>query len=493
MKQSTLYSKGWYAYVILYLVYFTIQELIPTRNILHDHLGFLYTLIGILGVVFLAWDFFSKRRMLKIQGIDILVLFFLASMLSVFVNYRYDLTGNLKCMLWTAIQILLLGAIDPSVPKKEHIRRLCIVFDIFILLWLVGTLWALWQYIIQFHGTMETIRADRLQALRVGFVDGRLFGMFEDPNYAAFASLFAIGLAVFCMRWGKRPKLFQVYYGFTIAMQICYIILSGSRAGMLAAMATAFFGCGFLAALKWDRNVILRVTGFLLAGCLGTALLLGGCKLLQTGLSYVPSIVAPQTTTDPDGNTQPGNLTPVDFNRDDVQSNPDVSNNRFHIWADYLEVWKSTPIFGASPRGYLLYAEDNFDDLYIVNKQYINVHNGYFALFVGVGALGGCIMVFWIIRILSTILGFLVRRWNCRDENYWMVFLLTLLMVTMGVAALTVQGIFFFNMITDILFWLVVGVNLYLIRDSEPERYATESITEKLCNRITQRLHISKS
>lgn len=492
MKQSTLYSKFWYAFVMFYIVYFAAQEVLPVRNFLHNHLNFLYTLVGVMGVVLLFADLVSQRRMFRLQGTDILVLFFIMSMVSTLVNYRYGFMGNVKCLMWMAIQIFLLSALDPEETKETHIRRLCTVFDVFIFLWLLGVLWALWQYLILDGGYIETVRADRVQSLRIGFMNGRLHGMFEDPNYACIASLFAIGLAVFCLLWGKRPKAVQIYYGITIILQIFYVVLSGSRAGMLSAMAALSFGGAFITSIKTKRNALFKAGSFFLAGVLSAGLFFGIYKTLQMGLSYVPYLagtVGHGTTLDPE-TPVPDEIQRVDFTRADVENKSDFSNNRFAIWRDYLEILKTTPLVGVGPRSYLEYAMDHFEDLYIIQKKYINVHNAYLALFVGVGFLGGGIMTLWVIQVIMQILGYLIHRWSVQDDDYWMVFLLTLLILMMGVAVCAGQGIFFFNMITDILFWLVLGVLLYLIRETEPKEKPKQALTAKLCDKVTEKLRL---
>ncbi len=492
MKHPGIYSKLCYIHMAIYVIYFAALEILPVRNFLNQHLGVLYTLIGVSGAFLLVLDFFSRRIMFQIQHARILMLFFVATIASICINYQYDLAGNMKCIMWMAVQVFLFGAIDKKESGTVHVKRLCMLFDIFILIWLIGVLWALWQYIVQFGGYFETLRMDRIQMLHIGFIDQRLFGMFQDANYASICSSFAIGFAEFCRRWGKRPRVFHIYYIITIILQICYIILSGSRMGLLAAFITMFFCSSCLAGAKIRQNAGIKVTAGILLGVLSTGLLFGGYKAIQTGLSYLPPFVKgiceelyePKTETEPIHQNLPKN-TPkpakqpektegagserVSFVREDVVNKRDFSNNRFAIWSDYLAILKTTPIFGASPRGYTLYAKAHFDDLYILRRQYVNVHNGYLLALVGAGILGGGLMLMWTVRVGVMILGYLVRRRRSGDRYYGMIFLLTLLLLMTAVSILTVQGIFFCNIIPDVLFWIVLGYTLYFIRISEYE------------------------
>lgn len=40
MKRESIYLKIWYLYVIVYIIYFMLQEVIPVRNFLHDNLDY---------------------------------------------------------------------------------------------------------------------------------------------------------------------------------------------------------------------------------------------------------------------------------------------------------------------------------------------------------------------------------------------------------------------------------------------------------------------
>ncbi len=148
MKHPGIYSKLCYIHMAIYVIYFAALEILPVRNFLNQHLGVLYTLIGVSGAFLLVLDFFSRRIMFQIQHARILMLFFVATIASICINYQYDLAGNMKCIMWMAVQVFLFGAIDKKESGTVHVKRLCMLFDIFILIWLIGVLWALWQYIV---------------------------------------------------------------------------------------------------------------------------------------------------------------------------------------------------------------------------------------------------------------------------------------------------------------------------------------------------------
>lgn len=448
--------------------------------------------------------------MFQVQGVDILFLFFVAAIISTLVNYQYDFWGNIKCIMWMAIQVFLLQALDSTVSLQKHISWLNIIFNIFIFLWTVAVVWSLVLYVMQVSGSMETVRMEIVRSLYIGFVDGRLHGIFEDPNYAVISSWFTIAFAVFCMRWGKQKRKWNIYYIICIVLQLCYVVLSNSRTGVLAVLTVSAFASTFLTIAKIKQNIFIKAAGGILVGLFSIAIVLVAYYLLQTGLSYVPSLM--ENFQYQVSASQNDNITSevtekillseseeeketsgkVDFSRSDVENKDDISNNRFKIWSDYISVFQSKPLFGASPRGYFSYVEDQFSDLYIVGKRYINVHNAYLLLFVAVGVFGGAIMMIWLIKTSYLIMKYLITHWKERDDVYWMVFLFTLALLAVATSAMTLQDIFFCNMIQDILFWLVLGINLYLIRSQNAKQLLRKSLIEqglsfaskKLCSKI---------
>lgn len=503
MKKLMPFYTFSYIYTIIYIVFYTMLFFLPFKNFLYTYnMIFISTGIAFGGILLLIWDAVLHGFIFKIYNVDYLIVFFIVSIISIIINYQFDFIGNFKCLLWMIIQVFLLAILSDDISRENHVKRLCLLLDIFVLLWSVGVLYALKQYIVQFSGYCEMLDNEHVQVKRIGFTDGRLFGMFEDPNYAAIASLFAIGFAFFCLFWAKRARIIHWYYIIVIILQICYVILSGSRTALIAFFAVAFFAVGFIAAANTKRNVFVKMTLFFCAGILGAGLLFGGYRMMRTGLAYVPTFfdgVIKQTeptkvkedlikksidmkidsltvmTSEKEkenfnseaisSENKTENVKrngPIELNREDVKNKEDFSNNRFGIWSDYLKIFRSTPIWGASPRGYRQYAKEHFPDLYVSQRQY-SVHNGYLLLFVGVGLIGGMTMVVWLIQSVVLILKYLIFHWHSRNNDYWMIFLLTLILLMYAIASVPLQGIFFCNTITDILFWLVFGYVRYLI------------------------------
>ena len=65
---------------------------------------------------------------------------------------------------------------------------------------------------------------------------------------------------------------------------------------------------------------------------------------------------------------------PISLDRKDVVDNSDISNMRFSIWKSSVEIFKTSPIYGTSPRNLLSYAHDKLPNTFISQKSIV-VHN----------------------------------------------------------------------------------------------------------------------
>lgn len=477
-RESTILTNIRFCFTILYIVMFSFYNLLPYKILVNCSDAVIYAMIPVIGLILLVADVLYKQNLFKIPYADILILFFIVYFVSVILNFKYGYIDNFKGMLWMCIQVFALCGLDPTVDKDTHLKHFRILSNIYIFIYLIGFVWSFVQYVIGYGGYCEVFIDEKMTYRRIGFIEARLFGVFTDPNYACISALISAGLIFFNLKAFKCNIGLKVYYIFALIMQIFYAILSGSRTGLLIVMLIGFAVGGFLITAQMKRkSVILKIISFCLSGVICMAVVFGCYQGIKKCLSYIPSaysIVVKSDETSENNFVSP----PVDFNREDVDIN-NFSNNRFSIWKDSIEIIKKSPLFGTGPRSYLAFAEEHFDDLYIVEKQY-SVHNGYLALFVGTGIIGGGLMLFWLVRVVILVISYLVRRWNNKDEFYWPIFSCTLVLFVEAISAFPLMALFFCNQSSDIIFWIVLGFTLLFLRKSEPERYEKQSITGRI-------------
>lgn len=514
LTKSSVFHTARTAFMMLYTVLFTLYSFTFVHANENISFGIPYAICVGLPILLLVYDFFCERHFCRIPHVDIITLFFVAYLASCIVNRQYGLVDNLKGLIWMVFQVYLLCSINPQTSDRALFTSFKLLSNTFIVMQTAAVVVSLGQFLTGTGYTVNVVFNDQPLSLRVGFYDSRLFGVFTDPNYATIASLIALCLIAYNWFCAGFPKWTRIPYGVAAVLLFAYCVLSGSRTGLLLLLALAFLAGGILFTIKLAPKAwAVRLLSFVAVGALLTGVTLVGYNTFKSALSQAPglyydlmypededdtppttitttttttnsssssSTTTPSTTTSASKPTRPS-APSINLDRDDV--NDDVSNNRFAIWKDCLELVKASPVFGTGPRTHLAFANDHFDDLYVVQKGY-SVHNGYLALFVGTGLLGGVLMLTWLVLVVIHVLGYLFRRFTTRDQYYWPVFICTLILVVEAISAFPFMALFFCNEITDILFWLILGFTFAFIYKSEPERYQKSSLLGKLLNGI---------
>lgn len=452
-------------YTVLYISFFAVLFFIPILNALGRITTFLYLAIAGLGAALLFLSVFVQRAAFLSMPNFVLSLFAGAALLSTAVNFRYEPVSNIKEICWMCIMFFIIQYVDTTRPKERLMYVLRLVTNVFIMIWFVGALWSFCQFVVGYGAWIYTPYNDT-EIHRVGFVEERLFGVFGDPNYAAIGSLFAIVFAVFNMTGEKVGKALKALYIVTIVFEYIYLVLSGSRAALIS-MAVAVFFIVFFLTLKnrhvRGRKTVVRVIVSMVMATVFAAAVVLISKLLTDLLAYLPSLY---------GNicklfgVNTGQNAPVNLHRTDISEGKDASNNRFKIWMDSLKVWKTSPLVGVTPRGYLAYTLENLGNLYIVQKGYI-IHNAYISVLLFTGIIGTVLAAAWIVYTAWIIVSYLFKYNLSNKEEYNTVLLFSALIVAEAVSSAALSQMFFSHMVTDALFWLTVGYTFYFIRCSK--------------------------
>ena len=225
----------WYA--ILFFCYSIIGRIVPLAALVEGPVNqALYMAFAGVGALLLFADLLTERYMFRTKYSYLLVLFLVVTGLSCVVNIKYGITDNVKTLVWTSIQLLLLYTIYIRIGKEKTILLCKRLFNILIAVWMIAGIVSILQYMFQIGYYVELGELVKRQ----GFVDNRVFGVFNDPNYASVTSLYVIVMSLYLFRETDK-KFLKSYYVVSLVVQYVYIILSGSRTAevcVLLAIAT---------------------------------------------------------------------------------------------------------------------------------------------------------------------------------------------------------------------------------------------------------------
>ena len=386
-----------------YMVFFTLYSLITrftwtAAKIDGGVNAALYRSLLILGCLLALWWLFTCRHQLfsalskPRKNMDFL---FLAAFLAVLfigaLANASQLAENLYGILSFGFQLVLFYLMGRTLSESEWNRIVKYVVLFGSVIWDIACAGSLVQFFLNI--SYRTTYASDRGAVRQGIMDGRLFGLFSDPNFAAFTSLLLLfGLWHIIREEKKKAGTFrlpiQIFAWFSIALNVCYIIMSNSRTVYLSVVGTILFYVLLVSYKKGqekDEPTAAVIRRLAVRAVITLAVVAVSYVILLLSLRGVAEWISPDRNT------------AVEMVRDDVNGE-NISNNRFTIWKAYLELYVEKPLFGFSTRGALPYALTK-PDSYLAKTQYVT-HNSYLSLLVETGAVGFCIMAAFMILVI---------------------------------------------------------------------------------------------
>lgn len=437
------------SYRVIYLFIYFVALLVRSVNaysLLPSKIDSLvFSVLAFIGVMFICSDFLLKiKNKETIEYNRLLIAFLLIFLLSSIINMKYGLTSNLKLLAWNAI--LILNVYEFSRQNIELAFFYSMIERILIVWLFLMSLISIVMYFIQF--SFIRYGDGVLDRLRIGFLESRLFGVFGDPNYGAVMALIAIIFSMYYLIEKKATTLVtQIFLIFNVLLQVAYIILSGSRAGLLTSY-TVFFIAVFIFLMKNKKigikNIFLKVILFIVVSAIACAIIFFSVTAFKLLLEKLPVLVG-----------TPKNISEnrISLTRDDVKSNSDISNMRFSIWKSVFETFKTTWLFGTSPRNLVAYATEVLPNTFIAQRKFV-AHNTYLNILVSTGVLGAfSIFTFFIQKAF-----YVIKELFTNDDlnsSYFLPY--TLAIIALGISGFFVNEIILVNTVGAFIFWLCLG------------------------------------
>ncbi len=465
-KIREIASKIKYIYIIVYLVCFSFFNNAYINLFLYDQTQLLYQGLVLFGIVLLAFDFFTFAVMFKTKYSLFLVLFYVACMLSVIFNFKYGIVSNIKVIAWMLIQTFVFAAVDRSVPREHHRKYFRYASELVALVWFIFVIWSLGMFIAGTHIYIKN-PATTYGYTRIGFVEGRLFGVFTDPNYASVCILFTMLMTACNMFLSKEHIAFRVYHIIMLIADYLYVLLSRSRMAELCFIAVLCMVAFFVSKRLLEKHSfpviaksVVMVAAAISVGCF--------VYIANFSINYAADEAYIAINTKEDMTEEEKQEIEDGTHRIDVEENDDITNLRSAIWSDYFKVFGDNMLFGTGPRNGLEYAKEHMPDSFIVKKDY-QYHNGYLAVLVGTGILGFAAVMIYIVLVAKKVVVYLWKSSKEQGQDYIPILMLCSVLVIGAISAISLHILFFNNSVCDAIFWFVLGYVLYMVCEKEPE------------------------
>jgi len=474
-KNENAYRNARLGFVLFVVLYSLLRQNITAIQpfLIHDAFNMALTLLA--GVLVL-WDLAVFKNLFKMKHIWWLIAFFALTMVSVLTNVRYGLVDSLKTAVNLFVQFFALYVVSAQSSRERLVHEVKVIGNTLCAVWFVAAAVSIYMYFadIFYHQTRYLWR-DAVEIVQ-GFVrthEGatvmRLWGVFVDPNFASGICVAVICLSLY-MIFASKTTLNTVLHAVNILFQFLYIVLSNSRMGCLilcltGAVSAWYFSWIFIRKRKLHRLIkeVLAVfiavvaVGTCYAGVLATKTVLPYIKAPLTQVSNHSDAKPPFTEKEENPNANPSKTEGVEsLDRQDIVSKEDVSNGRFDLWMNGVDLFLAHPILGVGPRNHYTAAAEVIPETPIAKG--VSVHNSYLELLMGNGLTGFLVLlVFFVLCAKDTVLS----RYKCtslRSDGWLMLAVLSLLASGMFIACLfyTLSG-------ATILMFVVLGYAVKLM------------------------------
>lgn len=364
----------------------------------------------VMGVLTVAGRMLHWKKYKKMPCLILMILFCVSFLFSAVMNRQYGITDNLKWIIWTGIQFFGLYVCDMDRDEQKVKREFAIISHIFICVTAVVALISLLMLAGSYSAFFTT--ADN-ELIIIGYQWDRLWGAYTDPNYGAVCSV--IGILLSGLYLIKKKGVRKLLYAIAMVLNYAYLIFSDSRTGELALVV-----CGgvflYLWLLKkfrgrrWLKSIVA-------VGCVMAIILAVGQQAKTQNITYQKEVAAQRAKQQIPKKTKK-NSKQITARQKNIRE--DVSSGRLSIWQSAIEVWESSPVYGAGYTTVTDYAKEHVPGTYIVNNSqgdYTSMHNMFFCVLAYQGAVGTVLFVLIALRMLGYIIIPVLRNKELPDTD----------------------------------------------------------------------------
>ncbi len=409
-------------------------------------------LVLLLGAVVGVYRLFRVKHFLRLPGLFFAVAFIVSFAISAVSNYRYGYVANFKGLIWMGLHFFTIFACDLERSAEDYKKDFHILSVFYVSITFVMTLASVIQLIMH-YGTSTPMLS--------GYVWGRLWGVFIDPNYGSVFSVTSILFSIYYIR--IYPKTWaRILLPINIVLQIVYIAYSGSRTALVTMFCCLFAYAVFIGVKK------LKFNGFANAALsILMAIVIASASVFVTvETKKVCQGVAQHFQQQAEEPEEPE----PDYEEERAQTlESDISNRRFDLWESGVQLFKQKPVFGVSYYNLQSYALAEAPDIYMVNNDYCkfdNTHNMMFNILAAQGILG--IAIFAAFMIYAVV--YILRRFFKEEgENYEYLSILLLSILSGFVESMFVSDVIYVNSPASVLFWLSLGLLFHYFKTKEKD------------------------
>ena len=246
-------------------------------------------------------------------------------------------------------------------------------------------------------------------------------------------------------------------------MNFVYFVFSDSRTGEIAfVVSIGFFLFIYLRNKKEPSKKLVKIGIPLIVILCTMAVAFGGRQIMKTGYSQYYAAVMTERASEQNSGQKKPQVKPKDATAQREQNiQEDISNGRFALWQSAVEVWETSPVYGAGYATFVPYTKEHAPDTYAVNtggSDYTSMHNTFFNTLAFQGTIGAVLFVLIALRILTYVYFPVVRSRG--DEAAYLAAMMSCVGAVVVSMMFLLDGIYT-NSPGSFVLWLFTG---YMVR-----------------------------
>lgn len=454
LENKILFSKIRFYFIYIFMFCLLIRQigafvLVP---VFLDSL--IFSVLGIFGFLLVIWGISGRNINFNLKK-NYLLFFIFDVFISSIINFKYGIFKNLKDIIWLFITFFVIYSfpIIKNESEENITKKFYKIQNLIIYIWGILAFCSIITALMQIS-YISYIRDNWW--LRIGIVENRLFGIFNNTNSASIISFISLVFSVYQVKFIKFKNNFcaKKYINLSnIIIQFMYIALSESRGTYMILTFASFLVSLFLTYNKLEtkinknkklKNIFFSIILSIIFALFILILIFLIIKLFAF-LSNFYSIIFNK-------NTQ--NL--IVSKRVDFVNNSDVSNLRFRLWLDSWEIFKNNWLFGVTAGNLVNYAKINFPESLIATRNYSRVHNTWIGFLLFNGIFGGLFLFTFFIKKIINIFKYYLKNNIYKISKIFNLYILIILCICLYG---TVESeILFVNSTVSTIFWLSLGL-----------------------------------
>jgi O-antigen ligase len=407
------------------------------------------------GVLVLIYRIIFFKQFINNKFAWVLIAFAVSNALSILLNDKSSYIEGFQGFIWLVFQISILYIFDSQKTFEYYYSEFKKLLVIFLSFTVIANIISIWMY---YSGvSVPPISGNYGQ----GYVWGRLWGVYVDPNNGAILSSAGILICIFFSLIFKR-KWVLLLLAFSALIEIVYISLSGSRTGIVCTS----IGIAVIVGVLTHRNKLLASRNVYFKFCTAIFTSVIAVSFMYMAISNVGNLFPIEKNVLELDKEILGPDEEISIGKTEREKNlsEDISNRRFDIWKSGVQIFQSRPVFGVSFRNIVNYAENKLPSTYIVSNDYIvfnSMHNMIVDVLVSQGLIGITILSIFITSIAI----YIFRRLRHLDEQMFkLAVVIFSVLICLSTASLFISDILYVNSPSSFLFWICLGFLIYFLQ-----------------------------